>query len=111
MLRTAVAQKEDVNCRDEENRTALFWAVIGDHTSIVRHLLKQPGIDVNVKEDRGGQTVLHFAASIGHVEIVQLLLTSKSMNVNSTTKNGLFALISAAYHGHTTVVERAALER
>ena len=105
MLRTAVAQKEDVNCRDEENRTALFWAVIGDHTSIVRHLLKQPGIDVNVKEDQDGMTALAIAAINGNVEIVQLLLTTKSLNANSTIKDGEFALTLAARRGHFSVMK------
>ena len=105
MLRTAVAQREDVNCRDKENRTTLFWAVFSGHTSIVRLLLKQPGIDVNVKDNQAGQTALAIAALMGNVEIVHLLLAVKSLNVNSTEKNGDTALMVAANHGHTSVVE------
>ena len=105
MLRTAVALGENVNSRDEENRTTLFWAVVGRRTSIVRLLLKQPGIDVNVQEDQAGRTALFLAATMGNVEIVQLLMTSKSMDVSSTDRIGASALIAAAYRGHGTVVE------
>ena len=92
MLRTAIAQREDVNSRDEKNRTTLILAVGRGHNSIVRLLLKQPHIDVNVKEDQCGMTALATAADIGNVEIVQLLLTTKCLNVNSTDKYGDFAL-------------------
>ena len=105
MLRRAVAQGEDVNSRDEKNRTTLIWAVGGGYNSIVRLLLKQPRIDVNVKEDQCGGTALAIAADIGNVEIVQLLLATKSLNANSTIKDGEFALTLAARRGHFSVMK------
>lgn len=40
-------------------------------------LLKQPGIDINLK-DVDGQTALHYASYCGHVECVKLLIKASA---------------------------------
>ena len=48
----------DVNSKTQNGRTGLVRALEGRHTSVVRLLLEQEDIDINVV-DRGGRTALH----------------------------------------------------
>ena len=57
-VQAALARGEDVNSKDSIGWTALMLAVDRKHNSIVKLLLDQPAVDVNVK-DNGGDTVLH----------------------------------------------------
>ena len=59
-MKAAVAKGRDVNSRDKEGKTALMWSIINEHKSITKFLLKQPGIDVNVKTT-SGDNALHMA--------------------------------------------------
>ena len=45
-----MAGGEDVNSKDSSGRTALIIAVLNKHNSIVKLLLDQPTVDVNVKD-------------------------------------------------------------
>ena len=49
-MRAALARGEDVNDRDPTGVTTLMAAVINNHNSIVKLLLDQPAVDVNVKD-------------------------------------------------------------
>jgi hypothetical protein len=57
--------------------------------------LVQKGIDVNVKERRGGATPLMHAAAIGSLDALQLLL-DKGADVNARNAAGATALMWAA---------------
>lgn len=59
---------------------------------------------VNVP-DLEGYTVLHHAASGGHIEICQFLLWSKKVDMNARSKLSCTPLISAAKNGHEEVVK------
>ena len=51
--------------------TALMWAVWRESIPIVKLLLEQPTIDVNILEvDSPAGTALHGAVSLGNLEIV-----------------------------------------
>ena len=78
-VKAALSKGEDVNSRDEENRTTLYMAVLKGDISMVKLLLKQPGIDVNNKESNG-RTVLHIAVLQGNVKIVHMLLSNNGVD-------------------------------
>ena len=58
-------------------------AGLGDIEAVKQHLAG--GVDVYVKEDRYGRTPLHYAASNGHKEIVELLI-AEGAEVNAKDK-------------------------
>ena len=54
-------------------------AACGKQNAIVKLLLCQPGLDVNVR-DNYGYTALHFACATNNVEVLKILLAHPSMN-------------------------------
>ena len=94
-VRAALMCGEDVNDKDSFGRTALMFAVWQKQNSIVKLLLDQPAVDVNVK-DIVGQTVLHWAAEYNNAEGARMLLLHKNFNsANVTNNNGNTALMNA----------------
>ncbi|WP_341811598.1 ankyrin repeat domain-containing protein [Wolbachia endosymbiont (group A) of Oxytorus armatus] len=71
----------------------------------VENLLRE-GADVNVKNDKG-ETPLHFAAEMGHAEIVKDLL-DKGANVNAVDKDGKTPFKLAANEEIQTLLENTA---
>jgi ankyrin repeat protein len=60
--------------------------------------------DLVASKDNVGRTPLHLAASFGHKEVAELLLTNKA-EVNAKAKLGQTPLLWAASEGHKEVVE------
>ena len=85
-LRVALASGEDVNSRNAAKETLLMYVVQPSlskaRVSILRVLLEQPSIEVNLVDDKG-QTVLHLATLFGRCEAVRLLLADPRVDVNS----------------------------
>lgn len=52
-----------------------------------------------------GETALHYAASQGHIEIAEKLLSTEGVHVNEADFSGNTALLKAATAGHVTIVE------
>ena len=77
-------------------------ADVGDSTTVLDHLIVLLKHDVNSK-DGYGNTPLHWAASSGHTNIVEHLL-SKGAEVNSKAGDGRTPLHWAALHGHRKTV-------
>jgi len=89
----------DVNWEsDYFDLTALDWACIRGHASVVSTLLAHPTIHVNTK-GRVGWTALWYAAYRGPVTCLRLLLEDPRVDVNSHTRCGETALIQATSCG------------
>ena len=84
-----------MNSRDREGKTALMWSIINEHKKIVKFLLKQPGIDVNVR-CANGFNALHTAVANQELEMVKLILKNKNVDVNCKTPNNAAVLCCAA---------------
>jgi len=98
-VRSALARGEDVNSKDSNGRTALMLAVWFKHNSVVKLLLDQPAVDVNVKEECFGWTALHWAACHNNAEGARMLLLHKDFNsANVTDNDGYTALMIALYY-------------
>ena len=87
----------DVNTMDEEDRTALHWAVCMGQPTVVGFLL-QKGADVDTV-DEGGMTPLLSACSAGIESVVDMILKEQKVDVNqhfdeSNSKTPLFVAVS-----------------
>ena len=78
-VRRALARGEDVNSKDEFDRTGLVLAVLHKRNSVVRLLLEQPTVDLNCK-GKNDRTALHCAAVGDNVEGVRMLLADPRLN-------------------------------
>ena len=99
-VRSALARGEDVNDKNSiDGWTALMEAVNGRHNSIVKHLLDQPGVKINEKNNRG-QTALHYAAWANNREGARMLLLHPTMDsANAKNNDGYTAVMIALNYG------------
>ena len=94
-VRRALAKGEDVNSKDENNRTGLMYAVWKNHNPVVRLLLEQPTVDLNCILQHG-TTALHFAVDGDNVEGVRMLLADPRLNtVNHKDRWGRTPVMAA----------------
>jgi ankyrin repeat protein len=91
----------DVNTKDDKKQTVLYSAVSKGDLKIVRVLLKR-GADVNAK-GCFKQTALHITIR-GEQELMQLLLHTTGVNVNTRDRNGSTPLYNVAEDGLESIV-------
>ncbi len=84
-VRDLLARGANPNVRDEDERTPLHQAVLGNSLGLVG-LLIESGADVNAKDDQGF-TPLHFAAQEHAPEIARILV-GKGADVNARDEDG-----------------------
>lgn len=89
-------------------RTALTWAASRGHAEIVRLLLEQSGIELNVTGEYG-LTPLIAAAKEGYTEVVKLLLEQDGVEPN--LKDSRRAALSWAARGGYAETVKLLLEQ
>jgi ankyrin repeat protein len=72
LIEVLAPHMEDIDARDNLQRTALHWAALRGSTAAVKTLLDL-GADINAGTD-SGWTALHRAVRQGHQETAQLLI-------------------------------------
>ena len=87
----------DVNAKDEDERTALHYAVKGGHLETLKYLVEK-GAEVNARDTKR-KTALHYAAQGGHLEPLKYLV-GKGAEVDAQNKKGETGLHYAAQGGH-----------
>ncbi|MHC4538485.1 MAG: ankyrin repeat domain-containing protein [Planctomycetota bacterium] len=97
-----LGQSQDMNARDENNRTALHEAVRSKHKDIAQFLIEQ-GADVNAKGKRG-YTPLYSAIWNGDVNMVKLLV-SKGAEVNYSPERDYPPLHYAIWMENTDIAK------
>ncbi|KAL1955231.1 hypothetical protein VTO42DRAFT_8890 [Malbranchea cinnamomea] len=91
---------------DIYHQSALSHAAERGHAAVVELLLRyESGARFLNAGDTGGQTPLLWASTLGHDDVVRLLLAQKEIDVNSKTSEGYTPLLGAAVNGHVGVVE------
>ncbi|KAL4733879.1 ankyrin repeat-containing domain protein [Aspergillus similis] len=91
-----------VNTPDNGGRSPLHWAIFNSLSDVVRFLLDQKDIDVNMPAARWSRyTPLMLAAVYGHDDYVSMLLANPKIDVNYASPEGSTALILAARAGAT----------
>lgn len=88
-----LAHGADVTIRDRDGRTLLYT----DMNPVILALLTAKKIELDSK-DNAGMTALCYAAQLGHVELLNALLTAGA-DINATDKQGDTALHYAARRG------------
>ena len=98
-VRAALARGEDVNKQNHSNHTPLMAAAVNsdceNHVLVLKLLLEQPGIDLNLA-DKQENTALTHATIRGHIEAAKLLLNDPRLDVNWMNSTGFGALHKAA---------------
>ena len=73
LITELTGHQEYLNCRDHQGRTPLHFAAAGCNYHVLRHLLKQAGVDCNA-QDEDGWTPLHWACREAPSNVIRLLL-------------------------------------
>lgn len=87
-------RKASVRARTPHGDTALMMASLGGHVGIAKMLIEK---GAQVRES--GWTPLHYAAFMGHAEMIRFLLASGA-DKDAVAPNGYTALMLAARGGH-----------
>ena len=96
----------DINTCDTLHKwTPLILATFYGHKWLVRHLLKQPILQINAADDLG-RTALHTALGLGQQDIVTLLLQRIDIAANAVDVDGKTALISGVHRHHVWGIHR-----
>lgn len=82
-----------VDIRNDKDESPLMLAALKGHLALVKQLVERDA-DVN----KTGWTALHYAASGGHVEVIDFLLEN-SAYIDAESPNGTTPLMMAAMYG------------
>lgn len=96
----------DVNCQDEDGRTALSHACETGHLDVVK-LLVQFNADPDVS-DTWGNSALMYAAFSGHSQVLEFLVRAfkrLGLRLDRTNNAGHSAIDVASFFGHNQCVQ------
>ncbi|MBC7603653.1 MAG: ankyrin repeat domain-containing protein, partial [Ramlibacter sp.] len=91
--------KTNVESRSPQDENPLMIAALRGHIDMARKLIAR-GADVN----KPGWTPLHYAATSGHVPLIDLLLENHAY-IDAESPNGTTPLMMAAQYGSTEAVK------
>ena len=91
--------KTNVEVRTPQDESPLMMAALKGHLEMARKLI---GRDADV--NKTGWTPLHYAATNGHVAIIELLL-ERHAYIDAESPNGTTPLMMAAHYGSTAAVK------
>lgn len=73
----------NVNCKDEDGQSALFWCTeVRFRAECFKLLLAHPDIDINIQDTRGWTPLMN-----ANINNIKLLLESPEININICTKD------------------------
>lgn len=90
--------KTQTELRNDKDESVLMLAALKGYASLVQKL-----VDNDADVNKTGWTPLHYAASVGHVQIIEYLL-EHSAYIDAESPNGTTPLMMAAMHGSPDAV-------
>ncbi|KAK4668766.1 uncharacterized protein QC764_710370 [Podospora pseudoanserina] len=93
---------EEVNKRDQEGRTPLWYAALGGHSDVAK-VLCQEGADPNIVEKNNISPLLS-AANKGHLKVVECLYR-EGANIEASYNFGTTPISRASKAGHVDIVK------
>ena len=108
LKKTLRCKRIDVNeTFPEIGFNSLFYAYIKGNPVVFKCILSDDRVDVNIKKEPDGQSVLHLACSDGNFEFIKLLLELKKdvIDVNIKNKLNQTPLHLAAISNNIDIVE------
>lgn len=100
-----IIDKQDINARDIHGLTALSYAALFGHSSIIK-LLIEKGLKVDDKENIFKMTALNFAVKAEHYEATKILVESGAdVNYTGFDPFGKTMLSIAAEDGNNNIVK------
>ena len=82
----------------------LFVACHTGELELVKYLIEEKKLDINVKE-KGGDTLLFRACGSGNLELVKYLVEEKKLDINAVNEYGQTALFDACEKGNIEIVK------
>jgi uncharacterized protein len=92
--------KTNVEIRTDHDESPLMMACLHGELKFAQELIER-GADVN----KPGWTPLHYAATNGHLEVMELLFANNAY-IDAASPNGTTPLMMAAQYGSTAAVKR-----
>lgn len=77
LLKQETGAPVDINAQDNDGKTALHCAILGDHAEVVKLLLNEAKLDVMTQDD-DGRSPLHLASLKGNEAILKMLLGTEA---------------------------------
>lgn len=100
----SVRRIQDLEARNYDGQTCLHLAAEHTHLPIIR-LLVLSRANLNTQDGKSGKTVIHYAAEMGNVLLLEFLL-QYPINVHSRTYSGLTAIMLADGRGYHDIVQQ-----
>jgi len=94
-----------VNTPDERGLTLLMHAALINDAKTMRKLLKQPGININLRHAGTGNTALQIAAGNGNFDCAKILLFTQGIDTSVRNKDGLNAFELASANGYYDIAD------
>lgn len=99
-------KKFNINIRDLKNNSLLHLTAMYGYLDIVKYLIEEKYISLDIKGNNRSYTPVDLAAKYGHLDILKYLIEKKSMRLNvKRYMNGYSPLELAARHGHLAIIK------
>jgi len=95
--------KDLMNQKDQQGKTPLHHAIETGHDHIAKYLIVQ-GADLDLK-DENNDSLLHYAAFMGSLEIADMLLKKGVTSINEGDKENMTPLHLSCERGHPEIVK------
>lgn len=99
---------DDIDCKTKSGLTPLQVAVMHGQLQTAKELIRR-GANKQIL-DKHGSTLLHLAAEVGDVALINYLIDDAKLAVNAQDKKGLTPLCKAARGGKINAVENLLLK-
>ena len=90
----------DINMENSNTENALMMLAFKGRLDLMKHMIE----DLGAEPDKEGWTPLHYAATKGHLDIVEYLI-SKEVDVDALNPSNTTPLMLASRYGHIKVVK------